>query len=169
MNRVCHINTLKPYVSKSETEVPLKKEVESAKPNVVVAAALCSSVDDPDVGELMPEHFQNSIVLNQLDDYLAYLPQGQKESLVQLFNQYPMLFSDVPGRTSVITHDIDIGNCSPIKQHPYRDNPQKLEIMKREVEYFLIFSCLATPSQSPWSSPCLLLPKQDSTFRFCTD
>ncbi len=40
--------------------------------------------------------------------------------------------------------------------------------MRREVEYLLKHG-LATPSQSPWSFPCLFVPKQDSTFRFCTD
>ncbi len=40
--------------------------------------------------------------------------------------------------------------------------------MRREVEYLLKHG-LVTPSQNPWSSPCLLVPKQDSTFHFCTD
>lgn len=40
--------------------------------------------------------------------------------------------------------------------------------MRSEVEYLLKHG-LATPSHSPWSSPCILVPKQDSTFRFCTD
>ncbi len=40
--------------------------------------------------------------------------------------------------------------------------------MKSEVEYLLQHG-FAKPSQSPWSSPCLLVPKSDSTYRFCTD
>ncbi|GAA6107053.1 uncharacterized protein LOC113047065 isoform X1 [Tachysurus ichikawai] len=40
--------------------------------------------------------------------------------------------------------------------------------MKAEVEYMLKYG-FAVPSQSPWSSPCLLVPKPDSTYRFCTD
>ncbi len=115
---------LKSHVGKRETVIS-SKDVEEVKPAAVLPAALCTSVDDPDTRELTQEHFQNSTVLRQLDDYLTYLPQDQKESLIRLFNKYPMLFSDVPGRNSTVTHDIDVVNCVPIKQHPYRDNPQK--------------------------------------------
>ncbi len=61
-----------------------------------------------------------------------------------------------------------MGNAKPIKQHPYRLNPRKREVIKGEVDYLLKHG-MAVPSQSPWSSPCLLVPKPDSTFRFCTD
>lgn len=81
---------------------------------------------------------------------------------------FSILFSDVPGRTSVCTHGIDVGNAKPIKQHPYRLNPRKREVIKAEVDYLLKHG-MAVPSQSPWSSPCLLVPKPDSTFRFCTN
>lgn len=40
--------------------------------------------------------------------------------------------------------------------------------MKTEVEYMLQHG-LAQHSQCPWSSPCLLVPKADGPFRFCTD
>ncbi len=40
--------------------------------------------------------------------------------------------------------------------------------MRNEVQYLLEHG-LAVPSQSPWSSPCILVPKSDSTYRFCTD
>lgn len=40
--------------------------------------------------------------------------------------------------------------------------------MKKEVSY-MVENGLAKPSNSPWSSPCLLAPKSDGTPRFCTD
>lgn len=68
----------------------------------------------------------------------------------------------------MLFHDIDVGDAAPIKQHPYRVNPRKRDIMKAVVEYMLR-NGLVEPSQSAWSSPCLLVPKADTTFRFCTD
>ncbi len=78
------------------------------------------------------------------------------------------LFCDIPSQTTVLQHDIDVGDAQPIKQHPYRLNPKKRELMKTEVKY-LRQNNFASPSQSVWSSPCLLVPKSDSSVRFCTD
>ena len=40
--------------------------------------------------------------------------------------------------------------------------------MQKEVNY-LLEQGLAVPSNSPWASPCLLVPKKDDQLRFCTD
>lgn len=40
--------------------------------------------------------------------------------------------------------------------------------MAEEVSYLLNHK-LTTPSCSPWSSPCILVPKPNGSFRFCTD
>lgn len=77
----------------------------------------------------------------------------------------PFSIFDVPGHTAVLHHDVD---ASPVKEHPYHINPHKRGIKKAEVE-FLLWHGLAESSKSPWSSPCLLVPKPYSTFRFCTD
>ena len=67
-----------------------------------------------------------------------------------------------------MVHDVEVGGAEPIKQYPYCVKPKKREIMKKEIEYMLE-NDLIEPSDSPWSSPCVLVPKpgQDS-FHFCT-
>ena len=55
-----------------------------------------------------------------------------------------------------------------MKQHPYRMNPVKQQILREEVQY-LLDNDFIEPSQSEWSSPCILVPKPDGTFRMCTD
>ena len=45
-------------------------------------------------------------------------------------------------------------------------NPMKLQYLKEEIQY-LLDNDFIEPSQSDWSSPCILMP--DGTFRMCTD
>ncbi|KAL5010971.1 hypothetical protein ScPMuIL_013276, partial [Solemya velum] len=67
-----------------------------------------------------------------------------------------------------IYHDVDVGDAPPVKQHPYRVNPLKEEHLKKEIQYMLD-NDIIEPSRSEWSSPCVLVPKPDKTYRFCTD
>ena len=45
-------------------------------------------------------------------------------------------------------------------------NPVKQQILREEVQ-FLLDNDFIEPSQSEWSSPCILVPKPDGTFRMC--
>lgn len=86
----------------------------------------------------------------------------------KLLDSFPELFSDVPPGTSVIQHDIHVNSALPIKQHAYRCPMSKSEEMKCEVKY-LLQNGFAVLSSSPWSSPCVLVPKANGSFHFCTD
>jgi hypothetical protein len=47
-------------------------------------------------------------------------------------SDYNALFSDVPKTTHFVEHDVDVGNATPLKQHPYRVNPVNLEAFRTE-------------------------------------
>ena len=68
---------------------------------------------------------KNFEMLSKLDECLPHLTQTQHEDVVSLIPSHLSLFSDVLTRTSVLQHDIDVGNSPPIKQHPYLVNPNK--------------------------------------------
>lgn len=88
--------------------------------------------------------------------------------MIGLVTQFQSLFSDVPGRTKVLKHDVKLINPRPIKQHAYCANSMKRNVMKGAVE-FLLQHGLAKPSSSPWNSPCLIEGKANSSPRFITD
>ncbi len=92
----------------------------------------------------------------------------QRRDIKELISSFHSLFHDVPSCTTILKHDIDVGNAVPVKQHAYRVNALKRSVMKTEVKY-LLENGLAKPSCSPWSSPCLLVTKSDGSARFCTD
>ena len=68
----------------------------------------------------------------------------------------------------MISHDVNVGDAAPIKQHPYRLNPSKHEYLNKEINYLLENDAIEL-SQSSWSSPCILVPKPDGSYRMCTD
>lgn len=166
-NRVCHVNILKSYISRNENvEVPAVTSVSTA----VVLSADCSEEDALVAINIqsLSARLQNSVILRDLNGHLSHLTEEQWKAVSDLIANFPNLFSDVPSQTTTLYHDIDVGDSKPVNQHPYRVNPKKREIMKSEVAY-LVEHGLAVPSQSPWSSLCILVPKSDFTFLFCTD
>ncbi|KAL2085082.1 hypothetical protein ACEWY4_018402 [Coilia grayii] len=165
--RVCHLNMLKPYVSRESEVNVCPVSVGSVTP---VLPSYCPEEDGlcfRDVPVSSPR-LQNSEALKDLPSFLAHLSGSRAKDVQRLIESFPELFFDVPSRTNVLSHDICVNDHLPIKQHAYRVNPTKRAIMSAEVKY-LVDNGLAKPSSSAWSSPCLLVPKPDGTFRFCTD
>ena len=111
----------------------------------------------------------NSDILKDLDQKLSHLDSDKRLELKQLILEYEHLFPDIPSRADKIYHDVDVIDCSkPVKQHLYRMNPIKQQYPREEVQY-LLENDFIEPSQSEWSSPCILVPKPDGTFCMCTD
>jgi hypothetical protein len=108
----------------------------------------------------------NSDVLRDMDTKLSHLSESQRRDIEVLVQEYQCLFPDVPSRTDRIAHDVEINDAPPIKQHPYRLNPTKQKHLEAEIEY-LLENDFIEPSQSSWSSPCLLVPKPDGSSIGC--
>ena len=86
-----------------------------------------------------PSKLENSDILRNLNSKLSHLEPSQHEELKQV-----------------------------LKQHPYRMNPLKQKYLQDEVKY-LLENDYIEPSQSNYSSPCVLVPKTNETYRMCTD
>uniref|UniRef100_A0A8C5E2N5 ribonuclease H n=1 Tax=Gouania willdenowi TaxID=441366 RepID=A0A8C5E2N5_GOUWI len=184
--RLCHVNMLKPYFEHGEPVVSAVGEVveraelsvtggaESAEARVsLVTGGQEASVSAPPEEDglsvaLTEGRFANSVVLQNLPMLLSHLSESEHRGLVELIKSYDSLFGDVPSKTHVLYHDIDVGDAKPIKQHPYRVNPEKRSRLKKQVDYMVLHG-IAENSSSAWSSPCLLTVKANGEDRFCTD
>ena len=92
--------------------------------------------------------------------------------LVDLIYQNRDLFAtsmkDLKG-TDVVKMHIDTGNAKPIRKRPYRQSPQMQQAMEKLLDEMLAANIIQ-PSDSPWSSPCLLIKKSGSEeYRFVND
>ena len=168
--QLCHINMLKEYVDRDSSNVapfnvisPVPQKQSEMNCKVVDCEEMNFHKTDPTCSKL-----QNSDILKGLDKKLSHLDQTQRDELKMLILEYEHLFPDIPTRTDQIYHNVDIEGSKPIKQHPYRMNPMKLQYLREEVQY-LLDNDFIEPSQSDWSSPCILVPNPDGTFRMCTD
>ena len=174
--QVCHINMLKAYHEKPKPElVTLNNRLglESPTHSKDCVGQVAEKEEDTESevrlgNDQQPIKLQNSQILNDLGTKLSHLPSVQRKELAEVITQYREVFPDVPSKTNLIEHDVDVGDSAPIKQHPYRVSPMKKELLDKKVQYMLK-NDLIEESQSNWSSPCILVPKHDGGFRFCTD
>ena len=72
------------------------------------------------------------------------------------------------GETSLVTMDIDTGDASPRKQPPGRMPFMVREEVARQLKCMQQDGVIR-PSNSPWSSPVVMVKKKDGSHRFCVD
>lgn len=91
----------------------------------------------------------------------------EKSRLQALIDRNIELMGVSLGCTDRAEHVI-VTRSPPIKQRYYRVNPVVQKQIDQELEEMLKLG-VVEPSNSPWSSPILLVKKKDNTFRFCVD
>ena len=165
--QMCHVNMLKEYFDR-DSSISKPITVVNTVPqesNVFEPEVNSDFIDKSDPG---PSKLENSDILRNLNNKLSHLEPSQQEELKQLIHEYEHLFPDIPTRTDKIYHDVIVEDSKPIKQHPYRMNPLKQKYLRDEVKY-LLKNDFIEPSQSNYSSPRILVPKSNGTYRMCTD
>ncbi len=102
---------------------------------------------------LLPR-LKNLETLQNLDPLLSHLSELQRLELKKLVLDFPSLYADIPSRTHLIQHDVDVGEVRPIRLRFYRVPSSKRQILDSEVQYMLE-NGIAVPSSSSWASPCV--------------
>lgn len=102
----------------------------------------------------------------QAENTLNSEQRQQLEELLQM--KFKQMGSGL-GFTTVAEHEIILEpDTRPIKQRYYPVSPVKQKIIDEELKKMLELSIIE-PSKSAWSSPILLVPKKDNSYRFCVD
>ena len=99
------------------------------------------------------------------------LDDEQKTKLLDVLRTFPGAFRETQESKSTRTsvkHRINTDGHAPIKQRAYRVSPAERRTIHDEVEKMLKKGIIQ-PSESPWSSPVVLVKKKDGNWRFCVD
>lgn len=112
--------------------------------------------------------FSSEIGVNSVSVETSTLSGSQQAQLDELLDG---LFATIDplalGCTTLVEHTIET-DSAPIKQRYYPISPAMQKVVDRELDGMLAQGVIER-SNSPWSSPILLIPKRDNTYRFCVD
>ena len=161
-----HINMLKKYISR-EPEGNMVPVDDTDGATVAVAGVIHQDVD-PELGEVpdLEGYRQREGVRDvKLGDEL---PEDQRRVLKDLVRRYPDVFTDMPGETDVIQHQIRLTDDTPIRCKPYPLPYAMREELRNEVDTMLGMG-VVRPSTSPYASPIVMVKKKDGSNRVCVD
>ena len=139
---------------------------------MIAQVTAIQSVTDDEVrrcgvsGEL-PLHLQDLV-----DHTSGDLDGDQRRRLAEVLLEYTDIFpipgEPLTGHTDAVEHDIHTGDRPPIRCAPRRMSPQKMKKEEACVTEMLTGGQIEA-SDSPWSSPVVLVTKKDGGTRFCVD
>ena len=161
-----HVNMLKKYIFREpEGNVVPVDDTDGA---TVAAAGVIHQDVDPELGEvpdLEGYHQREGFRDVKLGDEL---PEDQQCVLKDLVRRYPDVFTDMPGETDVIQHQIRLTDDTPIRCKPYPLPYAMREELRNEVDTMLEMG-VVRPSTSPYASPIVMVKKKDGSNRVCVD
>ena len=102
-----------------------------------------------------------------LGDELTETQAGELQALLAVYAD-GFATGTTTGRTNVVTHRIDTGSASPIKQKPHRQSPGAHQAIRESVEQMKAAKQIQH-SDSEWGSNPVIVKKKDGTARVCID
>lgn len=151
--RIYHCNLMKPYVERVQ----------------VVSIALNQPEEVP---TRIPELGKTDGILTIAEVVEAAvdktLTQNQFSDLTALIGKYQKLFSTIPGRTSLVEHDIKVRTRSYIQCKAYRFSPRQEKLLKESVDQMLELG-LIERCESDFVSPMILVETPGKEPRPCVD
>jgi len=152
----------------------------STDPVWLPMGAIVAHVEDVQGKEIIPidERGSNgnnqhpSVTKEELRSRLGKeLTPDEQEAALEVLYKHSKCFaaSDIElGRCPWVEHEIDTGDAQPIAQPPYKSAWKEREEILNQVNK-MKSQGIIEDSNSPWSSPVVLVKKPDGTWRFCVD
>ncbi|XP_073803353.1 uncharacterized protein isoform X2 [Danio rerio] len=144
-SRVLHVNLLKEWTPRAKGELR--------------SLMVCRVGEEESDEQYLPEPNVGDLEL----DHLSEAQQSQVRAVCT-----SDVFSEFPGFTKLIQHDIVLKPEAVVRRRSYRVPERLQEKLKEEVEMMLHLGIIE-PSHSEWCHPVVLVPKKDGSIRFCID
>ncbi|GFU56542.1 retrovirus-related Pol polyprotein from transposon 297 [Trichonephila clavipes] len=158
-SQIYHINMLKPYYKRPEHV------------NVIINDETKNSLADQ---ELEIPYLENNSLVYDFEDVIQaselnkHLHDKQMDRLRELLNKYSKCFSNNPGLTNLVEHEIQLVSDQPVRTKPYRMSHRQNEILKNEINRMLKLGIIEV-GESDYMSPMILVEVAGKEPRPCID
>ncbi|GFY28023.1 retrovirus-related Pol polyprotein from transposon 297 [Trichonephila clavipes] len=147
-NKVYHINMLKPYHRRPELLNVVLVDTEEITESSELEEDFPYMLTDPNVFD-----FREIVENNKLKERLS---DEQIMQLGKLLVKFSAIFSNIPGKTNLVEHDIDLISDKRVQSKPYRMTKTQNEILKTEIERMLKYKIIE-PGPSEYTSSMILV------------
>lgn len=96
------------------------------------------------------------------------LSEEQQTEVRAVLEDYKEVWSDVPGRTSLLEHKITLIQEQVVRTRPYKIPYSLRQEINEQLDEMLRLNIIE-PSNSPFSAPMVVVAKPDKTHRICLD
>lgn len=117
--------------------------------------------------DLLPFCFQQTELSSLNDPLIRSLSAKQRQQLEDTIALFPSFAKKGLGRTTILSHSIDVSAACPIKQRHFPVSPAVEKLMYEELARMLALGVIEE-SNSAWSSPVVLVRKPGKV-RLCLD
>ncbi|GFY26246.1 retrovirus-related Pol polyprotein from transposon 297 [Trichonephila clavipes] len=124
--------------------------------------------------ELEIPYLENNSLVYDFEDVIQaselnkHLHDKQMDRLRELLNKYSKCFSNNPGLTNLVEHEIQLVNDQPVRTKPYRMSHRQNEILKNEINRMLKLGIIEV-GESDYMSPMILVEVAGKEPRPCID
>ena len=176
--KLYHINLLKKYYRRAIVGFSFLNDEAGCLSNTVQRDPLfiCQSciVEDGDVNVLNPDSavpdISNLPDLERSDGFpeVGDLDAAAKSDLERLISDYSEVFSDLPGCTDTVVHDIVLSTSEAFRAKVYPVPLHLTSHFEQEVDKLLELGIIQ-PSSSAYRNPVVLVKKPDNSYRLTLD
>lgn len=157
--KIYHVNMIKPYHRRPEMI------------NLVLHKEEGESLEEPEWDfphlSLDPNVFDFSEITRD-GNLESRLDATQIDQLRKLLVRHSKVFSNTPGLTDLVTHDIELTSDKIVRLRPYKSSRRQTEILRTEVEKMLKLGVIEV-GESEYASPLILVETHGRDPRPCID
>ncbi|GFV28748.1 CCHC-type domain-containing protein [Trichonephila clavipes] len=152
-------------------EMQVKRKTWPEHVNVIINDEMQNSLADQ---ELEIPYLENNSLVYDFEDVIQaselnkHLPDKQMDRLRELLNKYSKCFSNNPGLTNLVEHEIQLVSDQPVRTKPYRMSHRQNEILKNEINRMLKLGIIEV-GESDYMSPMILVEVAGKEPRPCID